>query len=165
MLVSSSSPGQFSLGGEGSGGLFINQFMDTFYTLAPTAGASLTWTAWLTETRTRTEAEAMLYDNPQTPQFEIAETPVAEPTPDPEPDPDPDPQTDPDPSTSPPPTTRPSDPPATTDEPWNRTPCRSRARRRRAAQESTATLTAGLLMFAAMCRSVAATIARLIAAG
>ncbi len=64
VLVSSSSPGQ-SASGRRLGGLFINQFMDTFYTLAPTAGASLRWTAWLTETRTRTEAEAMLYDNPR----------------------------------------------------------------------------------------------------
>lgn len=77
VLASGASPGQYSLGGSGYGGVFTNNFMATVQQMAE-SNPSLTWQAVASETITRTQEEAAeVVDDDgtpveQVPQFVIA---------------------------------------------------------------------------------------------
>lgn len=82
VLASGSSPGEYSLGGEGFGGLFTNTFMDVFMGLARTR-SDLTWDEVLSQASINTAAEAATVDHvDQHPQFAVVEGLVLSQTPD-----------------------------------------------------------------------------------
>ncbi|UCD28893.1 MAG: caspase family protein [Planctomycetota bacterium] len=70
ILACGSKPGQFSLGAEEAGGLFVMMFMNAFVTLAQSQ-QNLTWNEIFTKTAADTTAEAALYDTKQEPQYLI----------------------------------------------------------------------------------------------
>jgi|GEM_PF-1199292 len=80
VLASGCEPGQFSLGGQGQGGLFTNTFMDSFYSLAGTQSV-LIWDDVLSKTKTDAKAEALQYGENQVPQYLIKGGLVASQTP------------------------------------------------------------------------------------
>jgi len=82
VFVSSSRPGQYSLGDEESGGLFLSTFMEDFMSLAATV-TDLTWEAVLTTTVANVQRAAAEENNPQDAQFAVRTEQVAAETPDP----------------------------------------------------------------------------------
>jgi hypothetical protein len=71
VLASGASPGQFSYGGQGAGGMFTNTFLESFYSLAPSSGSSLTWESVLSTARADTAAAAQSFGETQEPQYAI----------------------------------------------------------------------------------------------
>jgi hypothetical protein len=71
ILASGCQPGQYSLGGQGYGGVFTNCFLESFYSLAETKPDSMTWEEVFIKARADTQAEAELSGGQQVPQYEI----------------------------------------------------------------------------------------------
>ncbi len=70
VLATGCKPGQFSLGGEGEGGVFFNAFTTAVSDLIGTV-SPLTWDAVMAKTAADTAAEALLYEGIQEPLYTI----------------------------------------------------------------------------------------------
>lgn len=81
VLGSGASPGQFSFGSEGYGGLFTNAMRDEFYKMAE-SGLGATWESLLGNVKSNVSKATNGYDPPQVPQFVVQAGQVAGHTPD-----------------------------------------------------------------------------------